>query len=177
MLATGMVRRVDELGRIVIPKEIRRTYRIHEGDPVEIFTEDDGLIILRKYAPGTGAKESAARLTATFAAQTGLGAVLCDRDAVLAAAGPGKRDVCGPLCEPLAALIAARTDGPLPAPVRLCEGDLNLYTAQAICPVLCNGDLYGGALLFSTKEGAAFTPAREGLLCGMLAALFADELV
>jgi AbrB family transcriptional regulator (stage V sporulation protein T) len=171
-----MVRRVDELGRIVIPKEIRRTYRIHEGDPVEIFTEDNGQIILRKYAPGAGAKECAARICATFTAQTGLGAVLCDRDAVLAAAGTGKRDLYGAVSEALAARIAARQGGILPAPVRICDTDVNAYTAQALAPVLCAGDLYGCALLFSVKEGAAFTPAREGLLCDMLAALFADAL-
>jgi transcriptional pleiotropic regulator of transition state genes len=51
MKSTGIVRRVDELGRVVIPKELRRTHAIEEGDPLEIFTDDGGKIILRKYEP------------------------------------------------------------------------------------------------------------------------------
>ena len=51
MKATGIVRRIDDLGRVVIPKEIRRTLRIREGDPLEIFTEREGSVILRKYSP------------------------------------------------------------------------------------------------------------------------------
>lgn len=51
MKATGIVRRIDELGRVVVPKEIRRTLRIHEGDPLEIFTDKEGEIVLKKYSP------------------------------------------------------------------------------------------------------------------------------
>ena len=51
MKATGIVRRIDDLGRVVIPKEIRRTLRIREGDPLEIFTDREGEIILKKYSP------------------------------------------------------------------------------------------------------------------------------
>ena len=55
MKATGIVRRIDDLGRVVIPKEIRRTLRIREGDPLEIFTEKDGEVIFKKYSPMGGA--------------------------------------------------------------------------------------------------------------------------
>ena len=51
MRATGIVRRIDELGRVVIPKEIRRTLRIREGDPLEIYTDHDGEVVLKKYSP------------------------------------------------------------------------------------------------------------------------------
>lgn len=51
MKATGIVRRIDDLGRVVIPKEIRRTMRIREGDPLEIFTNNDGEVIFKKYSP------------------------------------------------------------------------------------------------------------------------------
>lgn len=51
MKATGIIRRIDELGRIVIPKELRRTLHIKDGDPIEIFTAEDGVIALRKYEP------------------------------------------------------------------------------------------------------------------------------
>lgn len=51
MKATGIVRRIDDLGRVVIPKEIRRTMRIREGDPLEIYTDNDGEVIFKKYSP------------------------------------------------------------------------------------------------------------------------------
>ena len=85
MKATGIVRRIDDLGRVVIPKEIRRTLRIREGDPLEIFTDREGEIILKKYSPigelGLFAKQYAESLAQT----TGLMVCVADRDAVIAA--------------------------------------------------------------------------------------------
>ena len=95
MKATGIVRRIDDLGRVVIPKEIRRTLRIREGDPLEIFTDREGEIILKKYSPigemGTFAKQYAESL----AQVTGLMVCITDRDAVIAAAGGAKKDYMG----------------------------------------------------------------------------------
>lgn len=51
MKATGIVRRIDDLGRVVIPREVRRTLKIHEGDPLEIFTTREGEIVLKRYQP------------------------------------------------------------------------------------------------------------------------------
>ena len=93
MKATGIVRRIDELGRVVIPKEIRRTLRIREGDPLEIFTDRDGEVILKKYSPigelGDFAKEYAESLYQAL----GHTAVICDKDAVIAVAGGSKREL------------------------------------------------------------------------------------
>ena len=93
MKATGIVRRIDELGRVVIPKEIRRTLRIREGDPLEIFTDRDGEVILKKYSPigelGDFAKEYA---ESSYQA-LGHTAVICDKDAVIAVAGGSKREL------------------------------------------------------------------------------------
>ena len=90
MKATGIVRRIDDLGRVVIPKEIRRTLRIREGDPLEIFTDREGEIILKKYSPigelGTFAKQYAESLAQT----TGCLVCVTDTDQVIAAAGTGK---------------------------------------------------------------------------------------
>ena len=87
MKATGIVRRIDDLGRVVIPKEIRRTMRIREGDPLEIYTDRDGEVIFKKYSPmgelGTFVGELAEALSRT----AGLSVAICDRDAVIAAAG------------------------------------------------------------------------------------------
>lgn len=93
MKATGIVRRIDDLGRVVIPKEIRRTMRIREGDPLEIYTDRDGEVIFKKYSPmgelGTFAEELADALSRT----AGLSCAICDRDSVIAAAGGAKKDI------------------------------------------------------------------------------------
>ena len=91
MKATGIVRRIDDLGRVVIPKEIRRTMHIREGDPLEIFTDREGGIMLRKYSP-IGEMGDFAR-TYAEALSRSLNAVACiaDKEAVIAAAGPGGR--------------------------------------------------------------------------------------
>lgn len=95
MKATGIVRRIDDLGRVVIPKEIRRTLRIKEGTPLEIFTDREGQIILKKYSPigelSIFAKEYAEALAQT----TGLVACITDHDQVVAAAGPGNKEFAG----------------------------------------------------------------------------------
>ena len=92
MKATGIVRRIDDLGRIVVPKEIRRTLRIREGDALEIFTDREGEIILKKYSP-LGEMGNFADQYAESLAQT-LGYLVCitDTDQVIAAAGPGKKE-------------------------------------------------------------------------------------
>ena len=92
MKATGIVRRIDELGRVVVPKEIRRTLRIREGDPLEIFTDRNGEIILKKYSPmgelGAFAKEYVEALNKSL----GHIAMICDRDSVIATAGVQKKE-------------------------------------------------------------------------------------
>lgn len=93
MKATGIVRRIDDLGRVVIPKEIRRTLRIREGDPLEIFTDREGEIILKKYSP-IGELGTLAKLYAESLSQT-LGCTVCitDMDQVVSASGAGKKDL------------------------------------------------------------------------------------
>ncbi|MBO4418480.1 MAG: AbrB/MazE/SpoVT family DNA-binding domain-containing protein, partial [Oscillospiraceae bacterium] len=93
MKATGIVRRIDDLGRVVIPKEIRRTLRIREGDPLEIFTEKDGGVIFKKYSPMGELTEFAGRICEALHKNTGFLAAVCDRDGIIAAAGPGQREV------------------------------------------------------------------------------------
>lgn len=93
MKATGIVRRIDDLGRVVIPKEIRRTMRIREGDPLEIYTDTDGEVIFKKYSPigelGSFSTEYAEVLYKT----TGVPVVVCDRDHVVAVSGLPKKEV------------------------------------------------------------------------------------
>ena len=95
MRATGIVRRIDDLGRIVVPKEIRRVLRIREGDSMEIFTDIDGAIVLKKYSP-IGELGSVAKQYAESIAQvSGQTTIITDKDSVVAAAGTPKKDVIG----------------------------------------------------------------------------------
>ncbi len=92
MKATGIVRRIDDLGRVVIPKEIRRTMRIREGDPLEIYTDREGEVIFKKYSPIGELNSFAAQYAETLHKTGELAVVICDRDAVIASAGVPRKD-------------------------------------------------------------------------------------
>ena len=92
MKATGVVRRIDDLGRIVIPKEIRRTLRIKEGDPLEIFTDREGQVILKKYSPIGELSEFATGYAETLSKATGHIACITDKDSVIAVSGGSKKE-------------------------------------------------------------------------------------
>ena len=91
MKATGIVRRIDELGRVVVPKEIRRTLRIREGDPLEIFTDREGEIILKKYSPIGELGMFAQQYAETLAQTSGHTVCITDRDQVIAVAGGSQK--------------------------------------------------------------------------------------
>ena len=93
MKATGIVRRIDDLGRVVIPKEIRRTMRIREGDPLEIFTDKDGELIFKKYSPIGELSDFAAQICDSLRKATDGIAAVCDRDGVIAVAGGARREL------------------------------------------------------------------------------------
>lgn len=92
MKATGIVRRIDDLGRVVIPKEIRRTMRIREGDPLEIYTDREGEVIFKKYSPIGELASFAAQYADTLHKICAMAVVICDRDEVIASAGVGKKE-------------------------------------------------------------------------------------
>ena len=154
MKATGIVRRIDELGRVVIPKEIRRSLRIREGDPLEIFTDRDGEVILKKYSPigelGDFAKEYAESLYQTL----GHVAAICDKDAVIAVAGGSRRELMDkPVSEEIERLmkrrermVMSRAKGNM---VPLFTGDAGEYSAAAAVPIIAGGDAIGVVLLLS----------------------------
>ena len=97
MKATGIVRRIDDLGRIVIPKEIRKTMHIRESNPLEIFTEKDGSIILKKYSPIGEMGSNAQQCAESIASQLPHTVCICDQDSVIAAAGPNAKKLLGKL--------------------------------------------------------------------------------
>ena len=156
MKATGIVRRIDDLGRVVIPKEIRRTMRIREGDPLEIYTSRDGEVIFKKYSLLGGVEDFAAELCETMSRSTGCVCAVTDRDTVIAVAGGGKRDLMGKrITAELEQIMEGRriyqfTGEGQPIPV--CDGSDKL-TAAVAAPILAEGDLLG-LVLFVCSDGA-----------------------
>ena len=146
MKATGIVRRIDDLGRVVIPKEIRRTMRIREGDPLEIYTDREGEVIFKKYSPIGELSSFAAQYAETLHRVCSLAVVICDRDAVIACAGVPRKDYTDKaLSHELEAIIegrslyVAREDGdPLPV---LAEG--GAHAVSCAMPIISEGDIVG----------------------------------
>ncbi|MBQ2900435.1 MAG: AbrB/MazE/SpoVT family DNA-binding domain-containing protein [Agathobacter sp.] len=166
MKATGIVRRIDDLGRIVIPKEIRRTMRIREGDPMEIFTSREGEILLKKYSPVGELGEFATGLAESIA-QT-LGELVCvtDRDYVIAAAGAGKKEFEGRMLdEQMQQAIDQRTNQVLAGEkskfIKITQEDEKGYERQAIATILSHGDCIGSVIILSREKN---NNAEEALL-------------
>ena len=155
MKATGIVRRVDDLGRIVIPKEIRRTLRIREGDPLEIYTEKDGGVIFRKYSPMGDLQEFAAQICESIGSSTGRIAAIADRDNIIALAGAPKRDLLDKRnSAQLEKLMESRRlyryrPGEEAIPAAENEGKYHLGVAA---PILSQGDLMGCVMLLMNEE-------------------------
>ena len=159
MKATGIVRRIDELGRVVIPKEIRRTLRIREGDPLEIFTDKDGEVILKKYSPigelGDFAREYADALHTSLGHTT----IICDKDTVIAVSGGSKKELMErPIHEDVERCMKEREK--LVINKGQCEmqgiidgEDPEKYTAEVIVPILCAGDAIGAVVMVSREPG------------------------
>lgn len=152
MKATGIVRRIDDLGRVVIPKEIRRTLRIREGDPLEIFTDREGEIILKKYSPihelGNFATEYAEALYETL----GTPVMITDQDEVVAVAGLSKKDY-------LKRRIASLTEDILTEKKKVVEkheesvewipGVRETIRSYGVMPIVLDGDVIGGLFILS----------------------------
>jgi AbrB family transcriptional regulator (stage V sporulation protein T) len=150
MKATGIVRRVDDLGRIVIPKEIRRTLRIREGDPLEIYTEKDGGVIFRKYSPMGDLQDFAAQMCDSIGANTGRIAAVTDRDSIIALAGAPKRELMDkPNSQELEKLMEQRRNYRYTAGENLIRAteSSDKYHLGVAAPILSQGDLMGCVLL------------------------------
>ena len=167
MKATGIVRRVDDLGRIVIPKEIRRTLRIREGDPLEIYTEKDGGVIFRKYSPMGDLQEFAAQMCEAIGANTGRIAAVADRDSIIALSGAPKRELMDkPNSPELEKLMEQRrnyryTSGdPL---IRASEGSEKYHLGVA-APILSQGDLMGCVMLLLGDDRTPLMEADQKLV-------------
>lgn len=175
MKATGIVRRIDDLGRVVIPKEIRRTMRIREGDPLEIYTDAGGEVIFKKYSP-IGELSSFAELFAeSMAGSTKLSVIITDRDHCVAAAGLAKREVLDRRnTVELEDIMEQRRqkvfsgNGPL-----VLEG--SEYRACIVEPILSAGDLTGAVILAANKETTSANEA-DGKLAAVAAQFLGRQM-
>ena len=159
MKATGIVRRIDDLGRVVIPKEIRRTMRIREGDPLEIYTDNDGEVIFKKYSPIGELSSFASQYAEVLYKNCGNPVVVCDRDHVIAVSGLPKKEllerrVSGSLEE----LMEQRRNYPgsdsenWMQPVEGVE-----RFALVASPIVAAGDVCGAIMMLSGESGGSAT--------------------
>jgi len=155
MKATGIVRRIDDLGRVVIPKEIRRTLRIREGDPLEIFTDREGEVILKKYSPIGELNEFASEYCEALYETTKNIAIITDRDNIIAVSGGSKKEYLDKRVSPeLEKIMESRNmyvTNEQNKPIRIFYEDENPneYTAQIIAPIIMQGDPIGSVILLS----------------------------
>ena len=154
MKATGIVRRIDDLGRVVIPKEIRRTLRIREGDPLEIFTDHDGQVILKKYSPVGELSAFAKEYAEALAQATGHITCISDKDQIIAISGGSKKEF-------LDKSISSNLE-------RAIEARSLLHAAKEdskFVPILSEGSTEGiGAVIFlSTNKGTHMGEVEEKL--------------
>jgi AbrB family transcriptional regulator, stage V sporulation protein T len=180
MKATGIVRRIDDLGRVVVPKEIRRTLRIREGDPLEIFTDREGEIILKKYSPigelGQFAKQYADSLTQT----TGHIVAITDKDQFIAVAGPAKKDmvtkgISHDLEEAInerEVVLAGKDDKNF---IRILNEDDAEFMYQVITPIISEGDAIGSVIIL-TKDAKTKFGELETKLSGTAAVFLGKQM-
>lgn len=173
MKATGIVRRIDSLGRIVIPMEIRRTLRIRENDALEIFTDREGEIIFKKYSPIADLEEFAQEYADSLFESTGHMALIADRDEIIAVAGgPKKQFMRKPLSPEIEKLIEERqtyisndSNNPIT--------DDYAVPHQVVSPIIHGGDLVGAVMLLSEDKTMG---ELEQKLCETAADFLAKQL-
>lgn len=160
MKATGIVRRIDDLGRVVIPKEIRRTLRIREGDPLEIFTGNDGEVVFKKYSPMGEMAAFVSDFALALSKETELAVIICDRDRCIAVGGASKRDLIEKsITEQLEKITEQRK-------VYTNENGEEIYAIEGcerkICvatPIISAGDITGSIVLLENNGISIFSDA------------------
>ena len=158
MKATGVVRRIDDLGRVVIPKEIRKTLRIKEGEPLEIFTDREGQVILKKYSPIGELSEFATGYAETLSKTTGHIACITDKDTVIAVSGMPKKEYLEQnISTELEKLMedkevyTSNANSDVAVPITKNDEGEKKYNAQVIYPIISNGDTIGTVILLSKE--------------------------
>lgn len=174
MKATGIVRRIDDLGRVVIPKEIRRTMRIREGDPLEIYTNREGEIIFKKYSPIKDVSKFATEYTESLFESLQFPILFLDSDEVIAVAGVSKKGYLHrKVTSQMEELMMQRriTVVTEKAEVEIVHGEPLEVTAFCAVPILVSGDVVGGILMLGQQEPLT----DEAIKCVEVAALFVGK--
>ncbi len=152
MKATGIVRRIDDLGRIVIPKEIRRTMRIHEGDPLEIYTDSGGTVIFKKYSPIGELGEFATQYAESLAKSSGLAACITDKDNIIAVSGAPKKELREKRISPdLERVMQSKSlflSSPGSKSISVSD-ETDKYEAGVIAPIVYDGDSIGSVVFIA----------------------------
>lgn len=168
MKATGVVRRIDDLGRVVIPKEIRRTLRIKEGDPLEIFTDREGQVILKKYSPIGELSEFASEYAETLNKTTGHIACITDKDTIIAISGTSKKDWLEKgISTELERILEykekyiSKENNDVAVPITENETNDKLNNAQVIYPIISDGDAVGSVILMSKDDKTKMTEVEQ----------------
>lgn len=157
MKATGIVRRIDDLGRVVIPKEIRRTLRIREGDPLEIFTDREGEVILKKYSPIGELSDFAAQYADSLHKTSGHITCISDRDTIIAVSGAAKKEFLEKsVSSDVERIIEEKNTLVVKAPeektitILADENGEKRYSSQVVSPIISEGDPIGAVMFLST---------------------------
>ncbi len=166
MKATGIVRRIDDLGRVVIPKEIRRTMRIREGDPLEIYTDREGKVIFKKYSPIGELASFASQYAETLHRVCSLAVIICDRDSIVACSGVPKKDYSEKaLSAELEHVMEGRNlyfhrEGDAPMPVL---GEDGAFSVRCAMPIISEGDVVGcvASVIDRTRDARRDAPTGE----------------
>ena len=186
MKATGIVRRIDDLGRVVIPKEIRRTMRIREGDPLEIYTDREGEVIFKKYSPIGELVDFAGQYAESLYKTCGFPVAVCDRDSVIAVAGIPKKEYLDKRISPeMDGVIESRTlftQGGVGQSVPLIDDNRSGTYAVCAMPVFTEGDVIGCVAAVNNpqstapKESGAVTPEAQIKLIQTAAAFLGRQM-
>ncbi len=181
MKATGIVRRIDDLGRVVIPKEIRRTMRIREGDPLEIYTDRDGEVIFKKYSPIVELNAFAAEYAETLQKTAGVPIFICDRDAIIAVSGASKREYLDrKISRALEEILDSRSlyvRGNGKETISLTD-DGSHYVSSAM-PIIAEGDITGAVIAgwqYDTSTADKINDAIESKLIQTAGLFLAKQL-
>jgi AbrB family transcriptional regulator (stage V sporulation protein T) len=169
MKATGIVRRIDDLGRVVIPKEIRRTLRLREGTPLEIFTDREGEIILKKYSPMVELASFAVQYAESLAQASGYMVCITDRDQIIAVAGGPKKDLLQKnisrelehAINEREQILAQKDDRSF---VSILDEEIEGVTAEVIAPIISEGDAIGAVALLSRDPRARMGETETNLV-------------
>ncbi len=178
MKATGIVRRIDDLGRVVIPKEIRRTMRIREGDPLEIYTDRDGEVIFKKYSPMGELASFATQLCETLNKTTGYPVAISDRDTIIAVSGPPKREL---MDKRITEQIEHICEGRQIYQYKTGEQQIfaadgtDRYFATLIAPIISEGDI-SGCVMFLAIDGMPLPGETEYKLAQTIAGFLSRQM-